>query len=110
MPLSPGIFLGPYEVLAPPGAGGMGDVYRARDTRLGREVALKILPQEVADNASRQARFEQEAREVAVLNHPDIVAVYDVGDGYMVSEIKIGPNAIGKDGRILMPVGSTIQY
>jgi hypothetical protein len=82
--------LGPYEILAPLGAGGMGEVYRARDTRLGREVALKILPAEVANDPSRRQRFEQEARAVAALNHPNIVAVFDVGEGYMVSELVEG--------------------
>lgn len=88
MPLTPGTRLGPYEILAPIGAGGMGEVYRARDTRLCRDVALKILPEEA--DASRRARFEQEARAVAALNHPNIVAVYDVGDGYMVGELVDG--------------------
>src|SRR5665647_2624123 len=77
MPLSAGEKLGPYEIVAPLGAGGMGEVYRARDTRLGRDVALKILPADLANDPSRRARFEQEARAVAALNHPNIVAVYD---------------------------------
>uniref|UniRef100_Q021S6 non-specific serine/threonine protein kinase n=1 Tax=Solibacter usitatus (strain Ellin6076) TaxID=234267 RepID=Q021S6_SOLUE len=90
MPLSAGARFGPYEIRAPLGAGGMGEVYRARDTRLGRDVALKILPPELAEDPSRRARFEQEARAVAALNHPNIVAVFDVGDGYMVSELVEG--------------------
>src|ERR1039458_7784070 len=90
MPLSSGDKLGPYEIVAPIGAGGMGEVYRARDTRLGRDVALKILPADLANDPSRRARFEQEARAVAALNHPNIVAVYDVGDGYIVSELVDG--------------------
>src|SRR5947207_2854277 len=90
MPLSAGARFGPYEIRAALGAGGMGEVYRARDTRLGRDVALKILPPEVAEDPSRRARFEQEARAVAALNHPNIVAVFDVGDGYMVSELVEG--------------------
>src|SRR5689334_11530402 len=94
MPLNPGTRLGPYEVLSPIGAGGMGEVYRAHDTRLGRDVALKILPDDVAGDASRRSRFEQEARAVAALNHPNIVAVYDVGNGYMVSELVDG-DALG---------------
>jgi serine/threonine protein kinase len=73
----------------------MGEVYRAHDTRLGRDVALKILPSEVAADASRRARFEQEARAVAALNHPNIVAVYDVGEGYMVSELVDGETLRG---------------
>ena len=95
MPLTPGTRLGPYEILAPIGAGGMGEVYRAHDTRLGRDVALKILPSEVAGDPSRRARFEQEARAVAALNHPNIVAVYDVGEGYMVSELVDGETLRG---------------
>src|ERR1039458_3722217 len=86
MPLSSGDKLGPYEIVAPLGAGGMGEVYRARDTRLGRDVALKILPPDVANDPMRRQRFELEARAVAALNHPNIVAIYDVGDGYIVSE------------------------
>jgi hypothetical protein len=82
--------LGPYEIVAPLGVGGMGEVYRARDSRLGREVALKILPAEVAGDASRRRRFEQEAQAVAALNHPNIAAVFDVGEGYIVSELVDG--------------------
>src|ERR1017187_6153162 len=97
MPLSPGTRLGPYEILAPLGAGGMGEVYRAHDTRLNRDVALKILPEDLAKDPSRRARFEQEARAVAALNHPNIVAIYDVGDGYIVSELVDGePLRAGK--------------
>src|SRR5579863_9465730 len=77
--LAPGTRLGPYEILAPIGAGGMGEVYKARDTRLERDVALKILPPSVAIDAGRKRRFEQEARAASALNHPNIVSVYDVG-------------------------------
>ena len=84
MPLCSGDKLGPYEIVAPLGAGGMGEVYRARDTRLVRDVALKILSAEVANDPTRRQRFDLEARAVAALNHPNIVAVYDVGEGYII--------------------------
>src|SRR6266446_1021566 len=94
MPLSVGDKLGPYEILAPLGAGGMGEVYRARDTRLKREVALKILPKAMAHDSARRQRFEQEARAVAALNHPNIVAIYDIGSEngvlYIVTELVDG--------------------
>jgi eukaryotic-like serine/threonine-protein kinase len=77
--LAPGTRLGPYEILAPLGAGGMGEVYRARDPRLDREVAVKVLPADVASNAERLKRFEKEARAASALNHPNIVTVHDVG-------------------------------
>ena len=90
MALTSGTELGPYEIVVPLGAGGMGEVYRARDRRLGRDVALKILPAEVANDPVRRQRFEREARAVAALNHPNIVAVYDVGEGYIVGELVDG--------------------
>src|SRR5258706_13486525 len=80
MPLAPGTRLGTYEIVAPLGAGGMGEVYRAKDLRLGREVALKVLPDEVPSDPMRLARFEREARMVAGLNHPNIVVLYSVED------------------------------
>jgi serine/threonine protein kinase len=76
-----GARLGPYELLEPLGAGGMGEVWRARDTRLGREVALKVLPKELRLDPDRLRRFEHEARAVSALNHPNIVTIYDVGAG-----------------------------
>ncbi|HEX7253043.1 MAG TPA: protein kinase, partial [Thermoanaerobaculia bacterium] len=79
MALSPGTRLGPYEILAPLGAGGMGEVYRARDQRLGREVAIKVLPEGYSSDPGRLQRFEQEARAASGLNHPNIVTVYDIG-------------------------------
>lgn len=94
MSLSPGNRLGPYEILAPLGAGGMGEVYRARDERLKREVAIKVLPASFSADADRLRRFEQEAQAAGSLNHPNILAIYDVGthDGnpYVVSELLEG--------------------
>ena len=80
MPLERGASLGPYEILAPIGAGGMGEVYRARDTRLGRDVAIKILPSETVTNPQRKERFIQEARAASALNHPSIVTIYDIDE------------------------------
>ena len=94
MTLASGSRLGPYEVVAPLGAGGMGEVYRARDARLGRDVAVKVLPASFSNDADRLRRFEQEARAAGVLNHPNVTAVYDIGtiDGapYVVSELLEG--------------------
>lgn len=94
MLLPSGTQLGPYEVLAPLGAGGMGEVYRACDARLAREVAIKVLPSALAHDPERLRRFEREARAAGSLNHPHILAVYDTGrhDGspYVVSELLEG--------------------
>src|SRR2546427_2285009 len=87
MTLAAGSRLGPYEVLSPLGAGGMGEVYRARDSRLGREVAIKVLPGELSADRDRLARFEQEARSASALNHPHIVTIYDIGSEGPVSYI-----------------------
>jgi len=76
MSLAPGTRLGPYEVTAQIGAGGMGEVYRARDAKLDRDVAIKVLPDVVAQDAERLARFDREARTLAALNHPGIAAIY----------------------------------
>jgi len=94
MALTSGAKLGPYEILSPLGAGGMGEVYKARDSRLGRDVAVKILPESFAQDADRLHRFEQEARAVAALNHPNILAVFDTGrhggSPFLVSELLEG--------------------
>jgi eukaryotic-like serine/threonine-protein kinase len=82
--------VGPYEIIGPLGSGGMGQVFRARDPRLNREVALKLLPPEYSADPMRKQRFEQEARAIAALNHPGIVSIYDVGDGWMVTELVAG--------------------
>jgi len=94
MSVSPGDRLGPYEIVALLGEGGMGQVYRARDTRLGREVAVKTLPLNLAGDADRRSRFEQEARAAAALNHPNILGLYDIGNdeggAYIVTELVAG--------------------
>jgi serine/threonine protein kinase len=78
--VTPGAKLGPYEILAPIGAGGMGEVYRATDTKLGRDVAIKIIPTAFAQDIDRMARFQREAEVLASLNHPNIAAIYGVED------------------------------
>src|SRR5580693_6620372 len=94
MALTPGTKLGPYEIVSPVGAGGMGEVYRARDARLSRDVAIKVLPAAFSRDPERLRRFEQEARATAALNHPNILAIFDVGnhDGslYVVTELLEG--------------------
>src|SRR5437667_7181835 len=89
MSLSAGMKLGPYEIPAPIGAGGMGEVYKARDTRLDRIVAIKVSREQFSE------RFEREARAVAALNHPHICQLYDVGPNYLVMEFVEGPTLAG---------------
>src|ERR1700737_3485845 len=79
MTLTSGTKLGPYEIVTPLGAGGMGEVYRARDTRLDREVAIKVLPSHLSENPEFRTRFEREARTISGLQHPNICVLYDVG-------------------------------
>lgn len=94
MPIPIGTILGPYKILAPLGAGGMGEVYRALDGRLGREIALKILPQEMSRDSSLRERFDREARAASALNHPNIVCIHDIGQDneipYIVTELVDG--------------------
>ena len=80
MPLSPGTRLGPYEIVAPIGAGGMGEVYQARDTRLGRTVAIKVLAAHLSADPDLRERFEREARAASALNHPHICTIHDIGE------------------------------
>jgi eukaryotic-like serine/threonine-protein kinase len=114
MPLAPTTKLGPYEIIAPLGAGGMGEVVRARDTRLGREVALKILPESFARESERLVRFEQEARAVAALNHPNILAVFDVGQHngspFLVSELLEGETLRAVLNHGALPQRKAIEY
>src|SRR5271169_6579140 len=90
MPIAAGQRLGPYEILAPIGAGGMGEVYRAKDTKLKREVALKVLPDSFASDPERMARFQREAEVLASLNHPNIAQIYGVEERALVIELVPG--------------------
>jgi Tol biopolymer transport system component len=114
MTLTTGTKAGPYEILAPLGAGGMGEVYRARDTRLGRDVAVKVLPESFARDNDRLRRFEQEARAVATLNHPNILAVFDIGEHlgspFLVSELLEGESLRAVLDRGPLPQRKTIEY
>ncbi len=89
--LSPGTRLGPYEVVEAIGAGGMGEVYRARDTKLGRDVAIKVLPEDFSADAERLARFRREAQVLASLNHPNIAAIYGTEQNALILELVEGP-------------------
>src|SRR5499427_6108545 len=114
MGLSSGTKLGPYEIVAPLGAGGMGEVYRARDPRLERSVAVKILPQHLADKAEASERFEREARTISSLNHPNICQLHDVGqqDGvrYLVMELLEGETLADRLRRGPLPLEQVLRY
>src|SRR6202049_449798 len=99
MPLQPGDKLGPYEILAPIGAGGMGEVYRARDPRLNRDVAIKVSAAQFSE------RFEREAKAIAALNHPNICQIYDVGPNYLVMEFVEGTPLKGP-----LPLDQALKY
>ena len=104
MPLSPGTRLGPYEILAPLGVGGMGQVHKARDTRLGRSVAIKVVAEEFSN------RFESEARAISGLNHPHICTLYDVGPGYLVMELAEGETLAARLRRDRVPMDAVLRY
>jgi serine/threonine-protein kinase len=108
MPLSLGDRLGPYEILALIGAGGMGEVHRARDTKLGREVALKVLPSAFGSDLDRMERFDREARVLASLNHPTIATIYGLEEGAIVMELVEGPTPAERIARGPMPLEEAI--
>src|SRR5437763_2743849 len=118
MPFTAGTRIGPYEIRASIGAGGMGEVYRATDTKLDREVAIKILPADFARDPERLARFEREAKVLASLNHPNIAQIYGFEDGALVMElvpgqtlaerIAAGPVAVGEALRIAAQIAEAL--
>jgi eukaryotic-like serine/threonine-protein kinase len=114
MALSLGSKLGPYEIVAAIGAGGMGEVYRGKDTRLGRDVAINVLPEALVKDADRLRRFEQEARTIAALNHPNIPGIHDIGthEGapFLVSELLDGETLREKIEAGPLPVKRAIEY
>ena len=114
MALSAGTKLGPYEIVAPLGAGGMGEVYRARDTRLGRDVAIKVLPEHLADRPDLRERFDREARAIASLNHSHICTLHDIGrqdaTGYLVMELVEGQTLAQRLLKGPLPIEQVLQY
>src|SRR6266481_3198965 len=105
MPFPAGTRMGPYEILAAIGAGGMGEVYRARDTKLKRDVALKVLPEAFAGDPERMARFQREAEVLASLNHPNIAQIYGIEDRALVMELVPGKTLKGP-----LPIETAINY
>jgi Tol biopolymer transport system component/predicted Ser/Thr protein kinase len=110
MHVTAGTRLGPYEISSRLGAGGMGEVWRARDTRLDRSVAIKILPAELAQHAQLRLRFEREARAISQLNHPNICTLYDVGDNYLVMELLEGETLADRIDRGALPLPEVLKY
>src|SRR5882762_3553088 len=114
MALAPATHLGPYEIVAPLGAGGMGEVYRARDTRLDRTVAIKILPAQFSSDPVRKQRFEREAKAISSLNHPHICVLFDVGhqDGtdYLVMECVEGETLAKRLEKGPLPLDQVLKY
>src|SRR4029077_20932331 len=113
MPLTIGTRLGPYEIVTPLGAGGMGEVYRARDTRLGRDVAVKILSSRLSDHPESRARFEREARVVSGLNHPHICTLHDIGRDsgidFLVMELVEGESLAARIARGPLPTAEVLR-
>src|ERR1700756_966981 len=114
MPLTPGTQLGPYKIAAALGAGGMGEVYRARDTRLERTVAIKILPAQFSSDPVRKQRFEREAKTISSLNHPHICVLYDVGHqagmDYLVMECIEGETLARRLEKGPLPLDQVLKY
>src|SRR5271169_5395562 len=114
MALTSGAKLGPYEIIAPLGAGGMGEVYRARDTRLDRTVAIKILPSHLSDDVMHRQRFEREAKAISSLNHPHICTLYDIGrqDGvdFIVMEYVEGETLGARLEKGPLPTAEVLEY
>src|SRR5260370_28243560 len=114
MALNPGKKLGPYEIQSPLGAGGMGEVYRARDARLGRDVAIKVLPSHLCSNPDLKTRFEREARAISALSHPHICHLYDIGsqDGtdYLVMELLEGESVAERLRKGPLPLKQALEY
>src|ERR1700745_1913598 len=114
MPLISGTKLGPYEIVGPLGAGGMGEVYRAKDTRLDRTVAVKILPAHLSNDPVRKQRFEREAKTISSLNHPHICVLYDIGhqDGtdFLVMEYLEGETLAERLKKGPLPLEQVLQY
>src|ERR1700704_5780505 len=115
MPLSVGDRLGHYEIVAPIGAGGMGEVYRAHDTKLKRDVALKVLPDSFASDPERMARFQREAEVLASLNHPNIAQIYGVEERALAMELvegeaPKGPLPFGEAWKIASQIAAALEY
>src|SRR5467141_1329784 len=114
MPLGAGVRLGPYEITSPLGAGGMGEVYRARDTRLDRTVAIKVLPTHLAASPERRQRFEREAKAISCLSHPHICVLHDVGrhDGidFLVMEYLEGETLADRLKKGALPLEQVLRY
>src|SRR5437588_3486044 len=109
MAIAAGTRLGPYEIVAPIGAGGMGEVWKARDTRLDRSVAIKILSVEFAQNDQRRLRFDREARTISQLNHPHICTLFDVGENYLVMELLDGETLADRLSRGALPIADCVR-
>ena len=110
MDVTPGSRLGPYEIVSRLGAGGMGEVFRAKDTRLDRSVAIKVLPAELSRNSQFKVRFEREAKAISQLNHPNICTLYDVGDDYLVMELLEGQNLAERLARGPLSLQEVLRY